>query len=79
MSNLQIYGERLEKAAELARSAQILRDGERVEFGVLKYSDLQSLIETLEDLADAFAIEQARHEDTGERIPIEDVLREFDA
>ena len=65
--------------AALARDAQILRVGDKPEFAALAYADYQQLLALLEDLDDALALDQARSEDDGTRIPLADVLAEFGA
>ena len=79
MTTLAGYTERLARMAALARDAQILRVGDKPEFAALTYADYPQLLELLEDLDDALALDQARSEDDGTRIPLADVLAEFGA
>lgn len=77
MSNLQIYIQQLEAALLLAQKAQVLNANQVPTFAALPYGNYKELLDALEDLQDLMTMEQARLEDDGTRIPIEDVMREF--
>ena len=77
MTILEQYAEKIERIVALTRDAQILRVGDKPEFAALAYADYQQVLELLEDLDDALALDRARREDNGDRIPLAAVIAEF--
>ena len=77
MSNLQIYSQQIDNVMLIVQKAQLLNVDQVPTFAALPYYNYKELLEMLEDLQDHLTIEQARLEDDGTRIPIEDVMRRY--
>ena len=78
MSELQTFSKRIDEMAGMLRGVQVLPSMEAPEVATLPYASYQALLELLEDLEDSLALEEARREDDGTRIPFEDVLKDFE-
>lgn len=76
---IQSYTQQIERALNLARNVQILRNGDTPEFVALSHVTYTSMIELLEDLEDALLLEEARNDDDGNHVSLEDARKILDA